>query len=76
MSDISIFIKELILLRQVGVEPTTYCLEGSCSIQLSYWRMIPHIHAGSYDTLPQNEQKVKRYIEDSSSQRGDVVCFS
>jgi len=38
--------------------------------------MIPHIHAGSYDTLPQNEQKVKRYIEDSSSQRGDVVCFS
>ncbi len=26
------------LLRQRGLEPLTYCLEGSCSIQLSYWR--------------------------------------
>ena len=25
--------------RQEGLEPPTYCLEGSCSIQLSYWRM-------------------------------------
>ena len=24
--------------RQEGLEPPTYCLEGSCSIQLSYWR--------------------------------------
>ena len=24
--------------RQKGLEPLTYCLEGSCSIQLSYWR--------------------------------------
>ena len=30
----------LLLLRQVGIEPTTYCLEGSCSIQLSYWRVL------------------------------------
>ncbi len=22
---------------QGGIEPPTYCLEGSCSIQLSYW---------------------------------------
>ena len=22
-----------------GLEPLTYCLEGSCSIQLSYWRI-------------------------------------
>ena len=22
--------------RQTGIEPVTYCLEGSCSIQLSY----------------------------------------
>ena len=25
--------------RQKGLEPLTYCLEGSCSIQLSYWRV-------------------------------------
>ena len=24
--------------RQKGLEPLAYCLEGSCSIQLSYWR--------------------------------------
>ena len=24
--------------RQAGLEPATYCLEGSCSVQLSYWR--------------------------------------
>ena len=28
------------LARQKGLEPLTYCLEGSCSIQLSYWRMF------------------------------------
>ena len=27
--------------RQEGFEPPTYCLEGSCSILLSYWRMFP-----------------------------------
>ena len=26
--------------RQKGLEPLTYCLEGSCSIQLSYWRKV------------------------------------
>ena len=26
--------------RQEGLEPPAYCLEGSCSIQLSYWRMV------------------------------------
>ena len=26
------------LVRQKGFEPLTYCLEGSCSILLSYWR--------------------------------------
>ena len=24
--------------RLKGLEPLTHCLEGSCSIQLSYWR--------------------------------------
>ena len=28
-----------VLARQKGLEPLAYCLEGSCSIQLSYWRM-------------------------------------
>ena len=29
--------------RQEGFEPPTYCLEGSCSILLSYWRIyFPH----------------------------------
>ena len=26
--------------RQKGFEPLTYCLEGSCSILLSYWRIF------------------------------------
>jgi hypothetical protein len=25
--------------RQKGFEPLAYCLEGSCSIRLSYWRI-------------------------------------
>ena len=28
-----------IMVRQRGLEPMAYCLEGSCSIQLSYWRI-------------------------------------
>ena len=28
------------LVRQKGLEPLAYCLEGSCSIQLSYWRIL------------------------------------
>ena len=27
------------VVRQKGLEPLAYCLEGSCSIQLSYWRV-------------------------------------
>ncbi len=29
----------LTVARQEGFEPPTYCLEGSCSILLSYWRI-------------------------------------
>ena len=29
--------------RQKGLEPLTYCLEGSCSIQLSYWRLSEQV---------------------------------
>ena len=28
------------MVRQKGFEPPAYCLEGSCSIQLSYWRKL------------------------------------
>ena len=28
-----------LLARQEGFEPPAYCLEGSCSIRLSYWRI-------------------------------------
>ena len=31
--------------RQTGLEPVTYCLEGSCSIQLSYWRKQSRVQA-------------------------------
>ena len=37
------------LVRQKGFEPLAYCLEGSCSILLSYWRVranIPHVAVG------------------------------
>ena len=30
----------LTLVRQKGLEPPAYCLEGSCSIRLSYWRIF------------------------------------
>ena len=32
------------LARQEGFEPPTYCLEGSCSILLSYWRISRSNH--------------------------------
>ena len=32
-------IQAVLMARQEGLEPPTYCLEGSCSIQLSYWRI-------------------------------------
>ena len=31
-------IQDSLVVRQKGLEPLAYCLEGSCSIQLSYWR--------------------------------------
>ena len=43
------------LARQEGLEPPTYCLEGSCSIQLSYWRIFFRVILRSAATknLPQ-----------------------
>ena len=43
------------MVRSAGVEPTTDCLEGSCSIQLSYERRLRH-------TLPQLARHVERKI--------------
>ena len=42
------------LARQEGFEPPTYCLEGSCSILLSYWRISlrPHIWSGRWESNP------------------------
>ena len=34
------------LARQEGLEPPAYCLEGSCSIRLSYWRIVRVAGAG------------------------------
>ena len=38
--------------RQKGLEPLTYCLEGSCSIQLSYWRIFMERVMGIEPTRP------------------------
>ena len=50
-------------MRPKGLEPPAHCLEGSCSIQLSYGRTILawgvlrevsyHIHQAKVNTLPQ-----------------------
>ena len=39
----------LTLARQEGFEPPTYCLEGSCSILLSYWRLSQPKEYGAGD---------------------------
>jgi hypothetical protein len=39
----------VLLARQKGFEPLTYCLEGSCSIRLSYWRIFKKIAASYMD---------------------------
>lgn len=33
----------ILLARQKGFEPLACCLEGSCSIQLSYWRIVERV---------------------------------
>ena len=34
---------------QSGFEPETYCLEGSCSIQLSYWALIHCVGVAGFE---------------------------
>ena len=43
------------LVRQKGLEPLAYCLEGSCSIQLSYWRESNGAGDGKRTRIPSLE---------------------
>ena len=62
------------LARQEGFEPPAYCLEGSCSIQLSYWRISmervtgigPAYPAWKAGVLPLNYTRVSPYLSDSA----------
>ena len=55
--------------RQKGLEPLAHCLEGSCSIQLSYWRQClvlervmgiePTLPAWKAGVLPLNYTRIK-----------------
>ena len=62
--------------RQKGLEPLTYCLEGSCSIQLSYWRIYmervtgigPAYPAWKAGVLPLNYTR-KSHLPDIFSHR-------
>ena len=43
------------MVRQKGFEPPAYCLEGSCSIQLSYWRELNGAGDGNRTRIPSLE---------------------
>ena len=43
------------MVRQEGFEPPAYCLEGSCSIQLSYWRKLNGAGDGNRTRIPSLE---------------------
>ena len=43
------------MVRQKGLEPPAYCLEGSCSIQLSYWRKWIGAGDGNRTRIPSLE---------------------
>ena len=53
------------MVRQKGFEPPAYCLEGSCSILLSYWRkwmeqvtgIEPALSAWKAEVLPLNHTR-------------------
>ena len=51
------------LVRQKGLEPLAYCLEGSCSIRLSYWR-------GFSGTSEISEHPLKLSRKSSEANRG------
>ena len=43
------------LVPRRGFEPPAYCLEGSCSIQLSYWRELNGAGDGNRTRIPSLE---------------------
>ena len=40
---VSYWLVRAYMARQGGLEPSTHGLEGRCSIQLSYWRIVDRI---------------------------------
>ena len=48
-------LRALKMVRQKGLEPPAYCLEGSCSIQLSYWRKWIGAGDGNRTRIPSLE---------------------
>ena len=50
--NISIILQNQKMVRQKGFEPLTLALEGRCSIQLSYWRIILERVMGIGPTQP------------------------
>ena len=48
--------------RQKGLEPLTYCLEGSCSIQLSYWRISEQVSLYIITYITTNYYPLKQFI--------------
>ena len=60
----------LAMARQEGFEPPTYCLEGSCSILLSYWRIyVLPAQLPDYTELKPNEA-----VFYSEKEEGDRGC--
>ena len=64
------------LVRPAGLEPATTRLEGGCSIQLSYGRLV-HIdrHTGGYLIMPALQAKASKTVEpDRLPNRNRCVC--
>ena len=54
------YIHHMNMARPEGLEPPTYCLEGSCSILLSYGRTYFFMHAVFLSSLELSSKKRKK----------------